>query len=346
MNKIKMTNIDGSISYLEIDSVLMNDRALAQKLLYGMYLARFFEQKVDELYADQLIHGTMHLAIGQEASSIGTTAAMQNEDKILVTHRGHCEVLGKGVDPYAMFCELLSKKDGTCKGFGGSMHMIDLKSGVMHANGIVAANAPLACGIAFALKKQQKTAICACYIGDGGMNEGAYYESLNLASLWKLPLVFITVNNQYGMSTAVEKSHANIDFSQKGISFNLPALAVDGNDVLAVYQAMQKARKMALRFQPVILVLNTYRLSGHSRSDKNLYRTEEEIEEWAKKCPIKNFSEFCLTQNLLTDTEIEQMKKTVRQLIDEKASEAKAAEPVNAADALAYVYQETASGDL
>ncbi len=330
---------NGTISNIEIVPSLRKDKSLISNLLYKMYLARYFEQKVDELYTDHLIHGTMHLAIGQEASSIGTTAVMSEEDKILVSHRGHCEVLGKGVDPYAMFCELLSKTDGSSKGFGGSMHIIDVNKGVMHANGIVAANAPLACGISLAIKKQKKNVICSCYIGDGGMNEGAYYESLNLASLWKLPLVFITINNQYGMSTPISKSHATTDFSKKGLSFDLPTILVDGNDAIAVYSAMSKARNLALENQPVILILNTYRVSGHSRSDKNLYRTEEEISLWTQKCPILRLESECKEQQILSIEEMNQIRLQAKDEIANAALRAIAAEEVKAESALNYVYK-------
>ncbi len=338
MIKIKFNSKDGVQSFIEFDQTILENKTLIKDLLFGMYLARFFEQKAEALYAMGEIHGTMHLAIGQEASAIGTTAALSLADKILVSHRGHQELIGKGVDPYRMFCELLSRKDGVSQGFGGSMHMIDVSKGVLHANGIVAANTPLACGAALAIKRRHLNSIVSCYIGDGGMNEGAYFESLNLASLWQLPVVFVTVNNHYGMSTPVEKAHADPDFSKRGQAFSIPVLETDGNDVLLVYQAMREAKNIALRNQPVILILNTYRLSGHSRSDVNRYRSEEELEFWRKRCPIKNLQNRISTRKLFAEKELQQIRDKARQQIENAAQAALAAEPVKGELATNYIY--------
>lgn len=339
MRKIRYTDQYGKENYLDFDEDLLQNNSLIDNLYFRMNCARYFEQSAEELYAAGLIHGTLHLAIGQEAAAIGTTIALDKSDKILVTHRGHQELIGKGVDPYRMFCELLSKKDGISKGFGGSMHMVDKTKGVLHANGIVAANAPLACGVGLALKQEARHEIVTCYVGDGGMNEGAYSESLNLASLWHLPVVFATVNNQYGMSTPLIRSHANSDLSKRGAAFFLPTLEVDGNDVLIVYQAMQRAREMALSNQPVILILNTYRISGHSRSDQNRYRTEQEIAAWQEKCPIKRLEQELLISKLRGPSDLALISDTAHHFIEEAKSRALTAEPVDADRVMDYLYQ-------
>ncbi|NLJ94109.1 MAG: thiamine pyrophosphate-dependent dehydrogenase E1 component subunit alpha [Clostridiaceae bacterium] len=316
MSKIKFVDANGEISFKELDIQIVQNFKLQKELLYKMKLARAFEEKTNELYATGFIHGTLHLAIGQEAAAIGSTAAMTPEDKILITHRGHIEAIGKGMSITSMFSELLGKDSGASKGYGGSMHMIDPDKGILHANGIVGANAPLACGIALALKKQKKDAIATCYLGDGAMNEGAYSESLNLASLWQLPVVFATVNNQYGMSTPIHKSHANTDLTQRGIAFNLPTIEADGNHVLTVYCAMKLARAFALKNQPVILILNTYRISGHSRSDKNRYRKDSEILAWKKRCPIKTLENSLLEQKQINQKDLEKTDFKIKNKIN------------------------------
>ena len=326
MSKIKFVEANGDVSFRELDSSVLQDFQLQKKLLYTMKLARAFEEKANELYATGFIHGTLHLGIGQEAAAIGSTAAMALEDKILITHRGHLEAIGKGMSIASMFSELLGKESGASKGYGGSMHMIDPTKGILHANGIVGANAPLSCGIALALKKQKKVAIATCYLGDGAMNEGAYSESLNLASLWKLPVVFATVNNKYGMSTPIHKSHANTDLAQRGIAFNLPTIDIDGNCVLTVCSAMKLAREFALKNQPVILILNTYRISGHSRSDKNRYREDSEILDWKKRCPIKRLENSLLEQKQINQVDIEKIDLKIKNEINSAVQAAQLSE--------------------
>ena len=315
MNEIKFVDEQGHISLIPIDKDLLEDIPLQKKLLAKMKLGRAFEKKANELFAAGFIHGTLHLGIGQEAASIGSTMALHSNDKILTTHRGHLEAIGKGMSIESMYAELLGRENGVSKGYGGSMHMIDPSIGVMHANGIVAANTPLACGIALSLKKHKKNGIVNSYIVYGGMNEGSYSESLNLASLWGLPVVFTTINNTYGMSTPIEGSHANPDLSMRGMAFSIPTIDVDGNQVLAVYQAMQMARNLASNNKPVILILNTYRICGQSRSDKNCYRSDNEIKAWQKRCPIAMLEKTLLEKGIIDQIELQNLESDIQKQI-------------------------------
>ena len=292
-------------------------------MLQKMCETRHFEEKAEELYIRGLVHGTMHLSIGMEASPIGSIAALEPEDLIIHHHRGHGHSIAKGADITIMMAEFLGKEPGYCRGRGGSMHIADLPGGNLGATGVVASGIPTAVGIALALQMQRSDQVLLSFFGDGATNLGEFHESLNMASIWDLPVVFICDNNQYGMSMAVQRA-MNIDhISARAVSYGIPGESVDGNDVLAVYQAVRAAVERARRGDGPSLVDNiTYRWRGHSKSDRNLYRTQAEIDNWRARCPIIRFKEVLLTSGMMSEDEVEAIDLAAKATIDRAAEEA------------------------
>jgi pyruvate dehydrogenase E1 component alpha subunit len=258
--------------------------------LRRMYLIRRFEEGAEEAYMRGLIHGTMHLSIGQEASAVGATMALRRSDYITSTHRGHGHCIGKGADPKLMFAEFFGKEEGYCRGRGGSMHIADVASGNLGANGIVGGGLPIAVGAALAIRKKKRDDVALCFFGDGASNEGAFHESLNMASLWKLPVIFVCENNKYGMSVSTERSMAVANVADRAAAYKMPGIIVDGNSIADVAEAVTEAAARARRGDgPSLVECKTYRTRGHSRSDRNRYRSKEEIEDWKARDPIPRF---------------------------------------------------------
>jgi len=237
------------------------------------------------------LHGTMHLSIGQEATAAGACLALEKEDLITSTHRGHGHCLAKGADPYKMFAELLGREDGYCRGRGGSMHIADLSNGNLGANGIVGGSLTISVGAALSFQLQKKENIVLCFFGDGAVNEGSFHEALNLASLWNLPVLFLCENNQYGMSMASSKAVAGESIASRGESYGIKSVQIDGNDVEEVFETVKNFKNEILDTKsPRFIEAVTYRYRGHSKSDRNLYRTSDEINYWKEeKDPIKRF---------------------------------------------------------
>jgi len=293
------------------------DRALMQELCEKMMLGRKFEETVQQLFAQGLVHGTAHLGIGEEATAAGTVLALEPQDQILNTHRGHAQAVARGVDINAMMAEILAKETGICKGKGGSMHMGDLSIGVLGSNGVLGSSVPIACGAALTIKiKKIPDKIVLCFYGDGTSNLGAVHEAMNLASVWELPVLFVVVNNQYGMSTHISKASKDTDLTKRAYPFAMPSVSVDGNDVLAVYDTIRKARAYVAKNGPMLVVENTYRTSGHSKSDGNLYRTKEEIAEWREKCPILRFTRDSIEKGIFTKDEVDAMDEKTTAIIE------------------------------
>jgi pyruvate dehydrogenase E1 component alpha subunit len=265
-----------------------------------MMLIRLFEEALEEMFSRGLLHGTMHLSIGQEATAAGACLALDKKDLITSTHRGHGHCLGKGADPYKMFAELLGREDGYCRGRGGSMHIADLSNGNLGANGIVAGSLTISVGAALSFQLQKKENIVLCFFGDGAVNEGSFHEALNLASLWNLPVLFLCENNQYGMSMASEKAVAGESIASRGKSYGIESIQIDGNDVEAVYESVTTCKDEILNNKrPKFIEAVTYRYRGHSKSDRNLYRTSEEINFWKdEKDPIKRYIGKLLEQGI------------------------------------------------
>jgi len=256
-----------------------------------MMLIRLFEEALEEMFSRGLLHGTMHLSIGQEGTAAGACLALEKEDLITSTHRGHGHCLAKGADPYKMFAELLGREDGYCRGRGGSMHIADLSNGNLGANGIVGGSLTISVGAALSFQLQKKENIVLCFFGDGAVNEGSFHEALNLASLWNLPVLFLCENNQYGMSMASSKAVAGESIASRGESYGIKSIQIDGNDVEEVFATVKKLKNEILETKsPRFIEAVTYRYRGHSKSDRNLYRTSDEINYWKEeKDPIKRF---------------------------------------------------------
>lgn len=269
---------------------LLNQTLFEQDLLrlyWQMLAIRQFEESVEQYFQRGLIYGTTHLCIGQEAVAVGAIAAIEPGDYITSTHRGHGHCIAKGANLDRMMAELMGKATGYCHGKGGSMHIADLDAGNLGANGVVAGGMTIATGAALALKMQGRPQVVLCFFGDGAANEGDFHEALNLAAVWKLPLVFICENNQYGMSGAVQAMSGNPRLHERANAYGMPGMPADGNDVPAVHAAVSEAAARARGGAgPSLVVCDTYRYKGHSKSDANRYRTREEIEEWRRKDPI------------------------------------------------------------
>lgn len=265
-------------------------------LYWQLLTIRGFEEQVDRHFQQGLIYGTTHLCIGQEAVAVGAMAAIEADDYITSTHRGHGHALAKGSDPARMMAELMGKATGYSRGKGGSMHIADFETGNLGANGVVAGGITVATGAALALKMQGRSQVVLCFFGDGATNEGDFHEALNMAAVWDLPVVFICENNQYGMSGSVERMSGNPRLHERAISYGMPGVAVDGNCIEGVYDAVAAAVARARRGEgPSLVVCDTYRYKGHSKSDANRYRTREEIAEWQAKDPLPRFKVWLLS---------------------------------------------------
>jgi pyruvate dehydrogenase E1 component alpha subunit len=292
-------------------------------VLQKMCEIRYFEEKAEDLYIRGLVHGTMHLSIGQEASSVGSIATLDPQDLIIHHHRGHGHTIAKGADITLMMAEFLGKESGYCRGRGGSMHIADIEGGNLGATGVVASGIPTSVGIGLALQMQKSEQVLLSFFGDGAVNLGEFHESLNMASIWDLPMVFICENNQYGMSMSVERA-MNIDkISTRADAYGIPGETVDGNDVLAVYAAVKPAVERARSGEGPSLIENvTYRWRGHSKSDRNLYRTDEEIQDWMEKDPIVRFKRLLLESERVSESEVERIDRQAFETVEHAAEEA------------------------
>ncbi len=288
------------------------EREHAHFLLREMLRIRRFEEKAAEMYSLQKIHGFLHLYIGEEATGVGAMQAFMPEDAIVATYREHGQALARGMPARALMAEMFGKATGCSHGHGGSMHFFDASRRFYGGYAIVGGGLPIAVGVALADKMQNRPRITGCFFGDGAVAEGEFHESLNLAALWKLPVVFLCENNLYAMGTALARHQARTDISQKAASYGLASCAVDGMDILAVENAAKKAADSVRAGNgPFLLELRTYRFRAHSMADPDLYRTKEEIAEWKKRDPIVLFESQLRNLQLLTDSELERIEADV-----------------------------------
>jgi len=290
----------------------------ALDMLETMQVIRLFEEKAEELYALGKIHGTMHLSIGQEATAVGASNAVRSgHDYLLNHHRGHGHCLAWGSDLNRTMAEFMGKEIGYCRGRGGSMHIADIERNNLGANGIVGGGVPIAPGVGLSIKLRATDQVCLAIFGDGASNEGAFHESINLASIWDLPVIYLCENNQYGMSMSIKRS-ANIErISDRAAAYGIPGEHVDGNDLLAVYDAVGRAAEHARTGQgPTLIESLTYRWRGHSKSDANRYRTQEEIDAWKQRCPIAHFRQHLIAGGELTEAEADEIEARARADID------------------------------
>jgi len=296
--------------------------SLAKEKLAEMYRKmlqiRYFEEKVFELYGQNLVPGTIHLYAGEEAVAVGVCSNLRQDDYITSTHRGHGHCIAKGADPKRIMAEILGKKTGYCKGKGGSMHIADFKIGMLGATAVVGAGLPIAVGAGLSIKLRKTDQVVACFFGEGASNQGTFHESLNMASTWSLPVIFVCENNLYAMGTRQSRI-MNIDnIADRAIAYGIPGVTADGNDVLAVDEASQKAVERARSAAgPTLIECKTYRHRGHSRVDPAKYRPKEEVEEWLAKDPIKRFKTMLLQTNTLVEMELQKIENEVLTEIEE-----------------------------
>ena len=299
------------------------DKNRKLELFRMMLLIRLFEESLEEMFSRGILHGTMHLSIGQEATATGACLALDKEDLITSTHRGHGHCLAKGAEPFRMFAELLGREDGYCRGRGGSMHIADLSNGNLGANGVVAGSLTIAVGAAQSIKMQKKDNIVLCFFGDGAVNEGSFHEALNLASLWELPVLFLCENNQYGMSMASKNAIAGGSVVKRAESYGIESTSIDGNDVEGVYQSvLTNKQEIISNSKPRFIECVTYRYRGHSKSDRNLYRTDDEINFWKEeKDPLIRFTSKLLEENI-KKTDLEKIESEVKDEIKSSVKKA------------------------
>lgn len=304
------------VQKLELPKMITEEKL--KDLYKEMWMIRYFDEKVDQFFAKGMIHGTTHLCVGQEASAAGSIAVIGRKDKIVSTHRGHGHCISKEGDVNKMMAELFGRETGYCKGKGGSMHIADVEKGNLGANGIVGGGLPLAVGAALTSKMKKENYVVLCFFGDGASNEGSFHESVNLAAIWDLPVVFICENNQYGMSGPVKDMTRIENIADRAGAYGIPGKVVDGNDMIeimnTVNEAVEKARDGA---GPTLIEMKTYRWKGHSKSDAKKYRTREEEQEWRAKDGIKRFKETLINAEIFTEEEAKQLQDEAYQAIEE-----------------------------
>jgi acetoin:2,6-dichlorophenolindophenol oxidoreductase subunit alpha len=319
-----------------------NDRAFLKKLYATMYRIRHFEEQVFELYKIGAMPGLAHLYIGEEAVAAGACAALEAKDYIVSTHRGHGHLIAREADTSKMMAEILGKKDGYCKGKAGSMHIVDLEKGILGANGIVGGGIPIATGAAYMSKYKDTKQVTLCFMGDSATNEGSFHESLNMASAWDLPVVYVIENNLYGISVALERVTKVKDLSVRAAAYGITGVTIDGNDVLAVYEAVKTAVAVARRGEgPTIVECKTYRWKGHHVGDPaTQYRTREEEAYWRDRCPLQCFREELIKNRGLAPKEIDALEKGIHEEIQAAIEFAKNSPYPDSAEAFEDVYSE------
>lgn len=284
----------------------------------SMLLMRKFEERAGQLYGMQKIKGFCHLYIGQEAVVAGAMSVLKPEDNMITAYRDHAHAIAKGISSRAVMAELFGKVTGCSKGKGGSMHMFDAEKRFFGGHGIVGGQIPLGAGIAFADKYNGNKNVTVCYMGDGAVRQGAFHEALNMAMLWKLPVIFVIENNNYAMGTSVERTSNVTDLYKLGLAYDMPSAPVDGMSVEAVHEEMEKAVNRARNGDgPSLLEINTYRYKGHSMSDPAKYRTKEEVESYKAKDPVEEVLKIIRDNKIATDKEIEAINNKIIDIVDD-----------------------------
>lgn len=304
--KEKLTDLSG---YKIADRYSGLAKEVKIEMLKKMYQIRYFENEAEQFILKGMIYGTCHLYIGEEANAVGAINAIRKDDWIASHHRGHGHCITKGSDINIMMAELIGKGNGYCKGKGGSMHIADMDTNNLGANGIVGGGMGVAVGAALTNKLKKKDGVVICFIGDASTNTGIFHESLNLASVWKLPLIYYCENNQYGMSTAIKNSTNIKNLSERKASYGIEGVTIDGNNVVDVYNVVSYfAQECRAGKGPVLIEGLTYRHRGHSRHDQQFYRTKDEVEQWKEHDPIKRYQEFLIESGLLTADEAQKIE--------------------------------------
>jgi pyruvate dehydrogenase E1 component alpha subunit len=292
-------------------------RETAREWLETMLLIRRFEERAGEMYAKAKVGGFLHLAIGEEATIVGAVRAMHAEDYLISTYRSHGHALARGANPDHVMAELFGRETGVSRGRGGSMHMFDGERRFMGGYGIVGGNLPLAAGMALASDYKGTDEVTVCVFGDGAANQGTFGETLNLAALWRLPVVFMVTNNQFGMGTALERHSAQTDLHRRGDGYGVPGMRCDGMDVVETYDVMRSAiRRARDARRPVLVEAVTYRFRGHSMADPEEYRTREQVAEWRRRDPISSFADRLVQRGGLPETALAEIDREVVARVD------------------------------
>lgn len=302
----------------------MRTNNIDRNILIWMYRKlleiRRFEEKVWDLFGRNLVPGTLHLYLGEEAVAVGVCANLNVDDYITSTHRGHGHCIAKGADLRKTMAEILGKKTGYCKGKGGSMHVADAAVGNLGATAVVGSAIPIAVGAGLSCKMRNTRQVVACFFGDGATNNGAFHEALNMAAVWKIPVVFVCENNFYAMGTRITDVTPIENVADRAQSYGMPGIIVDGNDAIAVYRAAKEAVEKARSGNgPTLIECKTYRHKGHSRFDPGKYRPQAEVEEWLRKDPVSRFKNILVEDGILTIEEVEVIDRQVIEAVEEAA---------------------------
>jgi pyruvate dehydrogenase E1 component alpha subunit len=293
-----------------------------------MVTMRLFEEKAQEMYEARKVGGFLHLYIGQEAVAAGFMWPLEPQDYVIGAYREHGQALARCAEPKRVMAELFGKRDGLSRGKGGSMHLFNKDRRFLGGTAIVGGGLPLAAGVGFAINYREENAICICFFGDGAVNEGSFHESLNLASLWNLPVLFVCENNRYGMGTAVERVSAVPNLYRRAQCYAMEVESVDGMDVIAVNEMAERTIKTVREEKrPIFVEAITYRFRGHSMSDPARYRTKEEVEEWRKRDPVEQFSKLLVSEGDLEQDDVEKIRAECARVIEEAVDFAEASEP-------------------
>ena len=319
--------------------------AISNEQMKDMYVKmrriRDFESTAAKLFAEGKIPGFVHLYLGEEAIAPAVCECLRDDDFITSTHRGHGHIIAKGGDLNLMMAELFGRETGYCKGKGGSMHIADRDKGILGANGIVGAGHCIACGAGLSAKLRGTDQVCVCFFGDGSTNQGTFHESLNMASIWKLPIIFVCENNHYGISMSQDRHQAIKDVADRGAAYNIPGIAVDGNDPLAVYEAASEAVARARAGKgPTLLECKTYRQHGHFEGDPAIYKPKEEQAAWMEKDPMPRFAKFLVDNGVCTEEEVKAMDDQVAKEIEDSIAFADAQPIPSLESAVVDVYSD------
>jgi len=312
--------------YINIDGYRMEDKfnglddSIKIEMLRKMYQIRHFENETEQFIIRGMIHGTCHLYTGEEATAVGAIYAINDDDYITSTHRGHGHCIAKGADLNIMMAELLGKRTGYCKGKGGSMHIADVDSGNLGANGVVGGSIGIATGAALTCKMKKNGKIVVCFFGDGAANQGIFHGSINMASIWDLPIIYLCENNVYGMSTSVKEAFNIEKISDRKCAYGIEGLTIDGNNLVEVFNAVSHfTGECRAGRGPVLIESLTYRWMGHSKSDAQVYRTKEEIKQWVERDPIERYKKILINKKILTEKEDRDLEKEAISQIEEAA---------------------------
>jgi len=316
-----------------------NDMETNREAYRKLFLIRAFEEKLEALFAKGKIPGFVHTYIGQEAIAVGVCANLRTDDYVTSTHRGHGHAIAKGIDLNGLMAEVFGKVTGICKGRGGSMHVADFSKGILGANGIVAAGTVIAAGAGLSIQTRQEDQVVICFFGDGGINKGTVHEAMNFCSVKKLPVVFVCENNQYAQFTSRKVTTSVSDLSLRGAAYGIPAVSVDGNDLLKVVEVSKAAIADARAgIGPTLVVADTYRFGGHYVGDQQAYRSKEEVAERRRRDPLLLFEDHLVQQGLADKEALESERESILELVDKAVAFAEQSEYPEVRSVTDYVF--------